>query len=73
MIVMIALSAAAGFLILAAFEVRPHAKKGKRKVFLLQIIKLLAMIAILFALVLVRTGSHDPKFSTVTNNQSINK
>jgi uncharacterized membrane-anchored protein len=73
MIVIIALSAAAAFLILAAFEVRPHAKKGKRKGFLLQIIKLLAMIAILFALALARTGSHDPKFSTVTNNQPSNK
>jgi hypothetical protein len=73
MIVIIALSAAAAFLILAAFEVRPHAKKGKSKGFLLQIIKLLAMIAILFALVLVRTGSHDPKFSAVMNNKQLNK
>jgi hypothetical protein len=50
MIVIIALSAAAAFVILAAFDLRPHAKMGKRKRLLLQTIKLLAMIAILFAL-----------------------
>ncbi len=73
MIVIIALSAAAAFLILAAFEVRSHAKKEKRKGLLLQTIKLLAMVAILVALVLAGTGSHDPKFSKVTDNRSINR